>query len=357
MSHPDTSTEHLDRPKYPRIGVIGLGYWGPNRLRALVDLPSADVRYVCDVDHSRLARFGRANPTVMALTDYREMLADPKLDAVVIATPVYTHFEIATAALEAGKHVFVEKPLASSSDEAERLVQLAAKLGLTLMCGHTFLYSPPVRLIKEILERGELGEIYFISSSRVNLGLHQRDVSVIWDLGPHDFSILSYWLGMLPERIGAVGRDSVVDGIPDVAFVDLVYPGGLISHIELSWLAPSKLRRTVLVGSEKMIVYEDGAPEPVRIFDSGVVYRDPESFGEYHLSYRTGDIVSPRIDTYEPIVAELEDFIEAVRGGSEPVSDPRMAVDVIRMIEAAEASLADDGARVSLGEATVGARR
>lgn len=355
MTQTDTSTSSRPRPKRPRVGVIGLGYWGPNRLRALIELPSVDVRYACDIDPSRVARFARANPTVIATTDYTEMLEDPSLDAVVIATPVYTHFEIASAALEAGKHVFVEKPLASSSDEAERLVSMAEKRDLTLMCGHTFLYSPPVRLIKEIIDRGDLGEIYFISSSRVNLGLHQRDVSVIWDLGPHDFSILTYWLGMLPERIGAVGRDSVVAGVPDVAFVDAVYPGGLISHIELSWLAPSKLRRTVIVGSEKMIVYEDGAPEPVRIFDSGVVYRDPESFGEYHLSYRTGDIVSPRIDTYEPIVAELEDFVGAVRGVSTPISDPRTAVDVIQMIEAAEASLADDGARISLGEA-VGAR-
>jgi predicted dehydrogenase len=355
MTQPDT-TERQGRPKHPQVGVIGLGYWGPNRLRALIDLPSVNVRYACDVDASRLSRFARAHPTVIAATDYTDVLDDPAVDAVVIATPVYTHYEIASAALEAGKHVFVEKPLASSSAEAESLVAMAEKRDLTLMCGHTFLYSPPVRLIKEIIDRGELGELYFISSSRVNLGLHQRDVSVIWDLGPHDFSILNYWLGSLPEKIGAVGRDSVVEGIPDVAFVDAVYPGGLISHIELSWLAPSKLRRTVIVGSEKMIVYEDGAPEPVRIFDSGVVYRDPESFGEYHLSYRTGDIVSPRIDTYEPIVAELEDFVGAIRGTSVPVSQPQMAVDVIRMIEAAEASLADDGARVNLGEA-VGTQR
>jgi predicted dehydrogenase len=216
------------------------------------------------------------------------------------------------------------------------------------MCGHTFLYSPPVRLVKSILDRGELGELYFVSSSRVNLGLHQRDVSVIWDLGPHDFSILMYWLDALPDWVSAVGRDSVVEGIPDVAFINLMFPDGLVSHIELSWLAPSKLRRTVIVGSEKMIVYEDGSPEPVRIFDSGVIYRDPESFGEYHLSYRTGDIVTPRLDTSEPIVSELSDFVLAARLGDISTSRPKLAVDVIRLVEAAEASLVDNGARKEL---------
>jgi predicted dehydrogenase len=335
------------------IGVVGLGYWGPNRLRALTDIPSASVRYICDLDERRLDTFAQRYPATTATTDYADLLADDSLDAVLIATPVYTHHELASAAIDAGKHTFVEKPLADSSADAARLAEAAQAKDLTLMCGHTFLYSPPVRAIKEMLDRGDLGELYFLSSSRVNLGLHQRDVSVIWDLAPHDFSILLYWLDETPSAVTAVGRDSIVKGVPDVAFIDLMFPSGLLSHTELSWLAPSKLRRTVIVGSEKMIVYEDGAPEPVRVFDSGVVYRDPESFGEYHLSYRTGNIVSPRIDTYEPIVAELEDFIAAVRQGTAPVSDPQLAVDVISMIEAAEASLGAAGARVSLGE-TVG---
>lgn len=335
------------------IAVVGLGYWGPNRLRALMEVPDVALRYICDLDQNRLQRFEQRYPGAKATTSFAQLLDASELDAIVIATPVFTHYELACAALEAGKHVFVEKPLASSSADAEELVSIAAARDLVAMCGHTFLYSPPVRAIKTMINRGELGDLYFISSSRVNLGLHQRDVSVIWDLAPHDFSILLHWLDAMPESVRAIGRDSVVKGIPDVAFIDLTFPDGLLSHIELSWLAPSKLRRTVIVGSEKMVVYEDGSPEPVRLFDSGVVYRDPESFGEYYLSYRTGDIVSPRIDTTEPIVSELEDFVSAVRGSSSRVSTPQMAVDVIRLVEAAEASLADGGSRSVLG-ASVG---
>jgi predicted dehydrogenase len=338
-----------------KIGVVGLGYWGPNRLRALADHPLVSVEYCCDIDEHRLAMFARRYPATTPTTDYSRLLEDDDLDAVLIATPVYTHHDLAAAAIDAGKHTFVEKPLADSSADAARLVRAAESHGLVLMCGHTFLYSPPVNAIKAMLDRQELGELYFISSSRVNLGLHQRDVSVIWDLAPHDFSILLYWLGQMPAEVTAVGRDSVVKGVPDVAFINLKFPSGLLSHTELSWLAPSKLRRTVIVGSEKMIVYEDGAQEPVRIFDSGVVYRDPENFGEYHLSYRTGDIVSPRIETHEPIVSELEDFIACVRTPQTPVGDASLAVDVIRMIEAAESSIADGGVQVTLGE-TVGIR-
>jgi predicted dehydrogenase len=335
--------------------VVGLGYWGPNRLRALTDHPSVSVEYCCDLDERRLETFARRYPAITPTTDYDRLLDDDELDAVLIATPVYTHYDLASAAIDAGKHTFVEKPLADSSADATRLVRAAEAQGLLLMCGHTFLYSPPVNAIKAMLDRNELGELYFLSSSRVNLGLHQRDVSVIWDLAPHDFSILLYWLGQMPTTVTAVGRDSVVKGVPDVAFINLTFPSGLLSHTELSWLAPSKLRRTVIVGSEKMIVYEDGAQEPVRVFDSGVVYRDPESFGEYHLSYRTGDIVSPRIDTHEPIVTELEDFISCLRDSTTPVSDANLAVDVIKMIEAAESSIAGGGVQVTLGE-TVGAR-
>ena len=217
------------------------------------------------------------------------------------------------------------------------------------MCGHTFLYSPPVRAIKGLLEREELGEVFFISSSRVNLGLHQPDVSVIWDLGPHDFSILLYWLDEVPISVRATGRDSIVAGVPDVAFVALTYASGVVANVELSWLAPSKLRRTVIVGSRKMVVYDDGSPEPVRVFDHGVVYRDPETFGEYKLSYRTGDILSPKIDAYEPIVEELEDFLGAIRSRGDSVANAGMAKDVVQLAEAADDSMRRGGAEVVLG--------
>jgi predicted dehydrogenase len=340
--------QRLDEAADLQIGVVGLGYWGPNRVRAAMDVAGLSVRYLCDTDEERLEKIARRHPSATPTTRFETLLEDPALDAILIATPVFTHRERAAASLAAGKHTFVEKPLANSSREAQALADTAQRAGLMLMCGHTFLYSPPVRAIKEMIARGDLGDLYFLSSSRVNLGLHQRDVSVIWDLAPHDFSILLNWLGTTPEWITAVGRDSVVKGVPDVAFIDLTFPDGLLSHVELSWLAPSKLRRTVIVGSERMVVYEDGSPEPVRVFDSGVIYRDPESFGEYYLSYRTGDIVSPRIDTTEPIVTELEDFVSAIRTSRPPVSDSALAVDVIRMIEAAETSLGEGGARIEL---------
>jgi len=199
-----------------------------------------------------------------------------------------------------------------------------------------------------MLEAGELGELYFLSVSRVNLGLHQRDVSVIWDLAPHDFSILCYWLDCIPDTVRAVGRDAIVPGIADVAFLTLTYPNGLLVNLELSWLAPSKLRRTVLVGQKQMVVYEDGSPEPVRIFDHGVVYRDPETFGEYHLSYRTGTITSPKINTYEPLAAEVADFLAAVRLGDQMSWHAGTARDVVIMLEAAEQSLRQGGVAVAL---------
>jgi predicted dehydrogenase len=330
------------------VALVGLGYWGPNLLRALFELHDVDVSYICDLDPERLERFSRRYPSARATRDFDNLLSDPTVDAVVIATPVFTHFTLASQALNAGKHVFVEKPLASSSTEAGELIELADQMDRVVMCGHTFLYSPAVRAVKRLVDSGELGDIYFVSSSRVNLGLHQRDVSVVWDLGPHDFSILLYWLDETPEWVSAVGRDSVVKGIPDVAFIDMGFPSGTLSHIELSWLAPSKLRRTVLVGSQKMVVYDDSSPEPVRVFDSGVTYEDPETFGQYQLSYRTGDILSPKLDTAEPILTELTDFLSSIRAGRAPDGNPELARNVVRLIESAEGSIEERGAPVEI---------
>jgi predicted dehydrogenase len=337
---------HRNRPA--GVAVIGLGYWGPNLLRVLSDKPEAEVRWMCDLDDDRLRTFGRRYPATQTTHDVDEVLADPGVDAVVVATPVNTHYALAARALGAGKHAFVEKPLAPSSALADELGELAAQRDRVLMCGHTFVYSPPVRAIKQMLDAGTLGDIYFISSSRVNLGLHQRDVSVIWDLGPHDFSILLYWLNEMPTKVRAVGRDSIVKGIADVAFVSLTFASGIVANVELSWLAPSKLRRTVLVGSERMVTYDDGNVEPVRVFDSGVVYRDPQTFGEYHLSYRSGDIVSPRVEAYEPLGLELGDFLKAVRGGHKMEFHTALARSVVRIVEAADRSLTEGGREIGL---------
>ena len=330
------------------VGLVGLGYWGPNLLRVLLDMEDINVSRICDLDSRRLGRFARRYPSARPTTRFEELVEDDALDAIVIATPVYTHFELASCSIAAGKHTFVEKPLAPSSEQVQALVDLASEQRVVLMAGQTFVYSPPVRAVEELIRAGELGEIYFVASSRVNLGLHQRDVSVIWDLGPHDFSILLFWFKEMPESVGTVGRDSVVRGITDVAFVNLAFPSGIVANLELSWLAPSKLRRTVIVGSDKMIVYEDGSPEPIRIFNHGVVYNDPETFGEYQLSYRTGDIVSPRLDTSEPIAIELSEFAAAIREGEPPPGHLELAKNIVTLAEAAETSLLEGGARVSL---------
>ena len=241
--------------------------------------------------------------------------------------------------------MLVEKPLAASSEQALSLIALAEEGGLVLMPGHTFLYSSPVSMVRSLIESGEVGDIYFISTSRVNLGLHQSDVSVAWDLGPHDFSILRHWLDEQPARVSALARGCIIPDVPDVAFVDLEYASGTVGHVELSWLAPSKLRRTTIVGSRKMIVYDDTSPnEPVRVFDSGAALRDPETFGEFTLSYRTGDILSPHVEVAEPIHRELEDHFVGRVG----LFRNQPGLDVVRTIEAVDASLANGGIRVEI---------
>jgi predicted dehydrogenase len=334
--------------RHLRVGVIGLGYWGPNLVRNLHELPDAEVVWACDLRRDSLAAISTRYPAVKTTQDSADVLGDDSIDAVAIATPVSSHFELAAAALDRGKHAFIEKPLAGSSAEATALIALAEENGLVVMPGHTFLYSPPVTMIRELIQAGELGEIYFISTSRVNLGLHQPDVSVAWDLGPHDFSILNYWLDETPTHVSALARGCIMPGTPDVAFINLEFSSGTVAHVELSWLAPSKLRRTTIVGSQKMIVYDDTSNEPVRVFDSGVTMPNPESFGEYRLSYRTGNIVSPPVGAAEPLLIELGDFCEAIRSGRSPRSSSRLGLDVVRMIEAVDLSLDRNGARVEV---------
>jgi predicted dehydrogenase len=319
-----------------RIAVVGLGYWGPNIVRNLYELPEAELVEVCDLDQERLERIAHRYPNVSRTTSYAEVLDDRAVDAIAIATTVGTHFELAKAALEAGKHVLVEKPMAASSREALELIELAEARDLTLMPGHTFLYSPPVNLVRDLIQSGELGDIYFISSSRINLGLHQPDVSVIWDLGPHDFSILRYWLDEQPSSVAATSRGCVVPDMPDVAFVTLGFPSGTIANVHLAWLAPTKLRQTLVVGSRKMVVYDDTSGEPVRIHDSGAILDDPESFGEYRLTYRTGPIVSPPVEAIEPLSLELADFCRAVHTGGQPRSSAAIGLAVVQMIEAVD---------------------
>jgi predicted dehydrogenase len=340
-----------DLVKKPAVAVVGLGYWGPNLVRVLLERPGVDVRWLCENDPARLEHVGRRYPGARLTTELDEVLDDRAVDGVLLATPVFTHYELGRRCLEAGKHSFVEKPLASSGPEAVELIKLASDRDLVLMCGHTFLYSPPVRMIRELIEADKLGDLFFISSSRVNLGPpSQRAVSVIWDLGPHDFSILRYWLGQCPQSIRAVGRDLIVPGFTDVAFVTMEFGSGLVANVELSWLAPSKLRRTVIVGSNRMVLYEDGSHEAVKLYDSGIELKDPETFGEWHLSYRTGDVIAPKIANDEPLSLQIEDFLSAIGTGERRDGHLPLALDVVRLTEAAEASVKREGTSVALAE-------
>jgi predicted dehydrogenase len=342
-----TMTLILDdgRPPGQQVGlaVVGLGEWGPNLLRVLGDNLDAQVRWICDVDSSRLAKCRHRHPAARVTTRLDRVLADPAVDAVLLATPSVTHYELAMRVLEAGKHVFVETPLAMAADLADDLAIVARARHRIVMCGHTSLYNPAVRAVKRMIEAGRLGASYYISSSRFNLGLDQRAASVIWDLGPHEFSILLYWLSEMPTSVRAVGRDSVMRGIADVAFVTMSFASGVAVNVELSWLAPNKLSRTAVVGSERMLVYEDTAPEPLRLFDCGLGERSDAALGVR----RSGDIVSPHIESYEPLEAQLSDFVQAIRTGEQMEYQTTLARSVVRIAEAADESLRLGGTEVA----------
>jgi predicted dehydrogenase len=307
-------------------------------------LPDAWINWVCDLHPEQLAKVAARYPDLKLTDDYAEMLADPDVKAVLVATPISTHHAVAKAALEAGKHVFVEKPMTSDQADARELIDISAARGLTLMVGHTFVFSPPVRKVKDLIQSGVLGDIYFITTQRVNLGLHQKDVSVVWDLAPHDLSILYYWLGEPASLVRVTGRACIAEGIPDVAFVNLTFPSGVVAEIQASWLSPVKLRRTIVVGSKKMLVYDDTeSVEKVKLYDHGVDFKEPSGFGEFQLSYRTGDILAPKIAGAEPLFLEAQHFAECVRSGERPVSDGRAGLDVVSALQAAQASLDGGG--------------
>ncbi len=331
-----------------KTALVGYGYWGPNILRNLVENPHCEVVAVCDLNEKQLARVTARHPHIRLMRSLEEVLASDA-EAVYVATPISTHFPIARAVLRAGKHVFVEKPLTSSTADAEALIAEAESAQRHLMVGHTFEYNPAVWRIRDIVKNGDLGKIFYISCKRVNLGIHQKDVSVIWDLAPHDFSILFYILQEWPVWISATGRACIQKGIPDVAFVCMEFPSGVVAHVELSWLSPSKLRNTTIVGSQQMLVYDDTQNvEKVKIFNHGVHYKDPETFGEFQLSYRTGDILSPKIDNREPLGLEIDHFLSCIREGKAPQTDGRSGLRVVRALECAEASLRNEGHAILL---------
>jgi predicted dehydrogenase len=340
------------------VAVVGYGYWGPNIVRNVVEHPELRLLGLCEMDATRAAQFSSRHPDVRVEPSLEQLLLDPRIEAVMIATPPRTHHALAAQVLCAGRHVLVEKPLASSVAEAQDLIELAAEHDRVLMPGHTFLYSPPVNKVRQLIASGELGEVYFVTSSRMNLGLYQAD-GVISDLAPHDLSILLYWLDRPVTQIAASGQSVFQDGVPETAFLTVGFAQGATANVQISWLAPRKLRQMVVVGSKRMVSYEDtSADESVRVYDRGLDVagkESPASFGEYRLTYRSGDIVVPRIEAAEPLALELSDFASAITTGSEPRSSSRLGLDVVRALEAAHLSMRSGGEPVPLCDSEDGA--
>ena len=324
-----------------KVGVIGCGYWGPNLIRNFTQLSRSDVTRVADLNEDRLQHMKGLYPKIETTTNYREIISDPDIDIVAVATPVHTHHKFAREAISAKKHVFVEKPIASSSEEAEELIFRSKKNGVKLMVGHTFLFTAAVRKMKDIINSGELGEIYYISSQRLNLGLFQNDINVIWDLAPHDVSIILYLLDKYPQTVSAVGASHINTTIEDVAVMTLQFSKSLLAFIHTSWLDPDKIRKMTVVGSKKMMVYDDVQPtEKIRIYDKAVkVPKHYDTYAEFHYSYKYGDIVIPKIDGDEPIFVELRHFLDSITNNEEPLSNGENGLQVVKILEAAGKSL------------------
>jgi len=336
-----------------KVGIIGLGYWGPKLARNFHELQNANLEWACDLNRARLEHIVKLYPEVRITCDYHELLASD-VDAVCIATPVSTHYPLAMEALKAGKHILVEKPLSACTTQAEEIIAEANQKSLIVMAGHTFVYNPAVVAMKDIIASGQLGEIYYINGTRVNLGLFQPDINVAWDLAPHDISILNYVLDMKPESASARGKIYVQPkkGLHDVVYLSLYFPNSVMADIRLSWLDPCKIRRYTVVGSEKMLVYDDIADvDKILIYDKGVEippYSDTEY--EFRLSYRTGEAIPYPINWVEPLKAECQHFVDCIREGKEPRSGGRSALDVIRVLEAAQYSLLNGGTKEAISD-------
>ncbi len=330
------------------VGVTGCGYWGPNLIRNFRALPDCNLKIMCDLNPARLQHLGSLYPEVERTTDCLHMLNGVNLDAVVIATNVKTHFPLARAALLAGKHTFIEKPMTGSVGHCEELVEIARKNSLVLMTGHTFLYSPVVRKIKEIIDRGEIGEIRHICARRLNLGLFQQDINVAWDLAPHDLSIILSLMGELPDSVNCSGRAHVTPGIEDITTMSLTFPRQRSAVVHSSWIEPRKVREMTLIGSKGMIVYDDLAPlEKIRVYDMRVE-RPPhyDTFGEFQYAYHYGDMYAPYIKQEEPLKTECQHFLDCIRHGATPLSCGTRGTELVRILEASSESLQNSGASV-----------
>lgn len=336
--------------KQIKVGVVGCGYWGPNLVRNFRSLPDCNLKIMCDISQQRLAHLRLLYPEVQGATDYEHMLNGVGLDAVVIATAVKSHYQMAKASLLSGKHTFVEKPMACSSEECEELIEIAHKKGVVLMTGHTFLYSPAVKKIKEIVAAGDIGEIRYISCRRLNLGLFQKDINVAWDLAPHDISIILSIIGELPVSVNCRGSAHITPGVEDVTTMCLSFHKQRTAIIHSSWLDPRKIREMTIVGSKRMIVYDDVSPlEKIRIFDARVE-RPPhyDTFAEFHYAYHYGDVYVPYIKQEEPLKTECQHFLDCIKHGTPPLTGGKQGLELVRILEASSESLKRGGAPVEL---------
>ena len=335
------------------IAVVGCGYWGPNLARNFAALPGCRLTWVCDASPQRTKHLKRLYPSVKTSASFQALLDDPNLDAIAVATPVRLHYALARRSLLAGKHTFIEKPMASSSRQCLDLVRIARKKRLALMVGHTYLYSPAVRRIKEIIDAGEIGEVRYISSRRLNLGLFQKDINVVWDLAPHDLSIILYLVGKSSVAINCQGQAHVAPGIEDVASLSLTFAGGSFAMVHSSWLDPKKVREMTIVGSLKMITYDDVEPlHKIRIYDQRV--SEPphyDTFAEFHYSYHYGDVHVPYLKQEEPLKVECQHFVDCIAKGTQPLSSGDQGVEVVRILEAADESLRHGGGSVTIPRA------
>ncbi len=335
------------------VAVIGCGYWGPNLIRNFSELEKSEIRTICDLNPAPLAELQRRYPSVRCSTDFRSVLEDPGIDAVAICTPVDSHYALTTAALSAGKHVLVEKPLTDSVETAELLVALAEAKGLTLQVDHTFVYSGAVQKLRSIIDDGGIGDLLYIDCVRINLGLFQPDVNVLWDLAPHDVSIINYLVDRKPVWVSAVGS-AHYGKLESQAYLTIKFEDTLLAHLHVNWLAPVKLRSTLIGGSERMIVYDDLAPsEKIRIYEKGVnLATDPASRARALVDYRIGDMHAPYIDKTEPLARVCQTFLDAIENGTKPLTDGNSGLEVVRILEAAQQSLRKHGERVSLERAS-----
>ena len=331
------------------IGVIGLGYWGPNIVRNFLMNPEVKKVICCDKEQKNLDKIKKQFQTVEITTNVDDVFLNPDVDAVAVVTPVFTHFELAKKALLNGKHVLVEKPFTASVKEAEELIKISDEKGLVCMVDHTFLYTPAVQKIKEIIDSGELGDIYYFDSVRINLGLFQTDVNVVWDLAPHDFSIMYHLLNKKPVSLKAMGSDHVGKGFEDVAYVHLDFGDSTIAHFHVNWLSPVKIRQCLIAGSKKMIVYDDmNQADKVKVYNKGIDLKTKEDEYQILVNYRAGDVYSPMLNNIEALKELVADFLSAINNNTTPLSNKHLGLEVVKVLEAAQASIKSNGQQISL---------